>query len=169
MCSFVKIRENSFCPLGAQNPLPVKRNFTDTNFIDSYVKLQQLGSLWRTRIVFYEPFFLIKRYICGSWNILWRKWYSSNSLLAIFIVKNYGDRIMHLLTTRYNLKFRKLTLYGITRPQSIRKSRQISGQTILSSPQYLEFNPNSAKNRDIRMVKNGVTRKVTPVLPIDTL
>ena len=76
---------------------------------------------------------------------------------------------MHLLTTRYNVKFRKLTLYGITRPQSIRKSRQISGQTILSSPQYLEFNPNSAKNRDIRMVKNGVTRKVTPVLPIDTL
>ena len=70
---------------------------------------------------------------------------------------------------RYNLKFRKLTFYCLTRPQSIRKSRQISGQTILSSPQYLEFNPNSAKNRDIRMVKNGVTRKVTPVLPIDTL
>ena len=70
---------------------------------------------------------------------------------------------------RYNLKFRKLTFYCLTRPQSIRKSRQISGQTILSSPQYLEFNPNFAKNRDIRMVKNGVTRKVTPVLPIDTL
>ena len=70
---------------------------------------------------------------------------------------------------RYNLKFRKLTFYCLSRPQSIRKSRQISGQTILSSPQYLEFNPNSAKNRDIRMVKNGVTRKVTPVLPIDTL
>ena len=34
---------------------------------------------------------------------------------------------------RYNLKFRKLTLYGLTRPQSIRKSKQISGQTILSS------------------------------------
>ena len=76
---------------------------------------------------------------------------------------------MHLLTTRYNVKFRKLTLYGITRPQSIRKSRQISGQTILSSLQYFEFNPNFAKNRDIRMVKNSVTRKVTPVLPIDTL
>ena len=33
----------------------------------------------------------------------------------------------------YNLEFRKLTLYGITRSQSIRKSKQISGQTILSS------------------------------------
>ena len=76
---------------------------------------------------------------------------------------------MQIFTMRYNLKFRKLTFYCLTRPQSIRKSRQISGQTILSSPQYLEFNPNSAKNRDIRMVKNGVTRKVTPVLPIDTL
>ena len=29
---------------------------------------------------------------------------------------------------RYNLKFRKLTLYGLTRPQSIRKLKQISGQ-----------------------------------------
>ena len=27
--------------------------------------------------------------------------------------------------------------------------KQISGQTILSSPQDLEFNPNFAKNRDI--------------------
>ena len=70
---------------------------------------------------------------------------------------------------RYNLEFRKLTFYGLTRPQSIRKSKQICGQTILSRPQDLEFNPNFAKNRDIRMVKNGVTRKVTPVLPIDTL
>ena len=26
--NFVKIRENSFCPFGAQNPLLVKRNFT---------------------------------------------------------------------------------------------------------------------------------------------
>ena len=49
---------------------------------------------------------------------------------------------------RYNLKFRKLTLYGLTRPQSIRKSKQIYGQTILSRPQDLEFNPNFAKNRD---------------------
>ena len=30
---FVKIRENSFCPLGAQNPLPVKRNFTQISLI----------------------------------------------------------------------------------------------------------------------------------------
>ena len=46
---------------------------------------------------------------------------------------------------RYNLKFRKLILYGLTRPQSIRKSKQIYGQTILSSPQDLEFNPNFAE------------------------
>ena len=41
---------------------------------------------------------------------------------------------------RYNLKFCKLTLYGLTRPQSIRKSKQMSGQTVLSSQQDLEFN-----------------------------
>ena len=41
--------------------------------------------------------------------------------MAIFTVQNYGDRIMQFLTTCYNLEFRKLTLYGITRPQSIRK------------------------------------------------
>ena len=39
---------------------------------------------------------------------------------------------------RYNLEFRKLTLYSIIRPQSIKKSKQISGQTIFSSPQNLE-------------------------------
>ena len=54
---------------------------------------------------------------------------------------------------RYNLKFRKLTFYCLTRPQSIRKSKQISGQTILSSPQDLEFNPNFAKNCDIPVVE----------------
>ena len=71
---------------------------------------------------------------------------------------------------RYNLEFRKLTFYGLTRPQSIRKSKQISGQTILSNPQDLEFNPNFAKNRDIPGVKNSVTRPVTLViLPTDTL
>ena len=70
----------------------------------------------------------------------------------------------------YNLKFRKLTLYGLTRPQSIRKSKQIPGQTILSSPQDLEFNPNFAKNRDIPVAKNSVTQPVTPaVLTTDTL
>ena len=52
---------------------------------------------------------------------------------------------MQIFTMRYNLKFRKLTLYRLTRPQSIRKSKQISGQTILSSPQDVEFNPNFAK------------------------
>ena len=70
----------------------------------------------------------------------------------------------------FNLKFRKLTFYGLTRPQSIRKSKQISGQTILSSPQDLEFNPNFAKNRDIPVVTNSVTRPDTPaVLTTDTL
>ena len=69
----------------------------------------------------------------------------------------------------YNLKFSKLTLYGLPRPQSIRKSKQISGQTILSSSQDLEFEPNFAKNRDIPVVENSAVRPVTPVLPIDTL
>ena len=71
---------------------------------------------------------------------------------------------------RYNLEFRKLTFYGFTRPQYIRKSKQNSGQTILSSPQDAEFNPNFAKNRDIPVVKNSVTRPVTPaVLTTDSL
>ena len=64
---------------------------------------------------------------------------------------------------RYNLEFRKLTFYGLTRPQSIRKSKQISGQTILSSPKDLEFNTN-LKKRDIPVVKNSVTRPVIPAL-----
>ena len=54
---------------------------------------------------------------------------------------------------RYNLEFRKLTFYGLTRPQSIRKSKQISGQTILSSPQDHELYPNIAKSRDIPVVQ----------------
>ena len=70
---------------------------------------------------------------------------------------------------RYNLKLRKLTFWGLTRPQSNRKSKQNSGQTILSSPQDREFNANFAKHRDIQVVKNSVTLPVTPVLPIDTL
>ena len=53
---------------------------------------------------------------------------------------------------RYNLKFRKLTLDGLTRPQSIRKSKQFSGQTILSSPQEDELYLNIAKSRDIPVV-----------------
>ena len=76
---------------------------------------------------------------------------------------------MQILNTRYNLEIRKLIFYGITRPQSIRKSKQISGQTIVSSPQDIEFNPNFAKNCDILMVTNSVTRPVTPVLTIDLL
>ena len=74
---------------------------------------------------------------------------------------------------RYNLEFRKLTLYSIIRPQSIKKSKQISGQTIFSSPQnleLLEFNPNFAKNWDITVINNSVTRPLTPgVLTTDTL
>ena len=70
----------------------------------------------------------------------------------------------------YNLEFSKLTFYGLTTPQSIRKSKQISGQTILSSPQDLEFNANFEKNRAIPVIKNSVTRPVTPaVLTTDTL
>ena len=66
---------------------------------------------------------------------------------------------------RYNLEFRKLTFYGLTRPKYIRKSKQIFGQTILSSLQDAQFNPNFAKNRDI-----PVTRPVTPaVLTTDSL
>ena len=64
---------------------------------------------------------------------------------------------MQIFTMRYNLEFRKLTFYGLTRPQSIRKSKQISGQTILSSPQDLDFNPNFAKKRDMPVVKKSVT------------
>ena len=76
---------------------------------------------------------------------------------------------MQILTSRYNLEFRKLTFYGITRPQSIRKSKQISGQTTLNTLQDIEFNGNFARNRDTRMVKNSVTRAVEPVSTIDTL
>ena len=77
---------------------------------------------------------------------------------------------MQIFTMHYNLEFRKLTFYGLTRPQSIRKSKQISGQTILSSPQDLEFNANFAKNRAIPVIKNSVTRPVTPaVLTTNTL
>ena len=47
------------------------------------------------------------------------------------------------------------------RPQCIRKSKQISGQTILGSPQDAQFNPNFAKNRNIPVFKNSVTRPVT--------
>ena len=71
----------------------------------------------------------------------------------ISTVQNCRDKIMQIFTMRYNLKFRKLTLYGLTRPQSIRKSKQISGQTILSSPQDLEFNPNFAKIATFQWLK----------------
>ena len=69
---------------------------------------------------------------------------------------------MQFFLKRYNLEFRKLTLYGITRPQSMKKSQQISRQTILSSPQDLGLNPNFAKNRDITVIKkvtHGLSRQ----------
>ena len=50
-----------------------------------------------------------------------------------------------MLTLRYNLEFRKITFFGLIRYQSIRKSKQISGQKILSGPRGLKFNPNFAK------------------------
>ena len=82
--------------------------------------------------------------------------------MTISTVQNYGDKIMQSFTTPYNLEFRKLTFYCLTRPQSIRKSKQISGQMILSSPQDLEFNPNFAKNRDIPVAKNSVMHQSIP-------
>ena len=60
---------------------------------------------------------------------------------------------MPIFTMRYNLEFRKLTFNGLTRPQSIRKSKQISGQTILSSSLDLEFNPNFAKIATFQWLK----------------
>ena len=69
---------------------------------------------------------------------------------------------MQIFTMRYNLKFRRLTFYGFTRPQSIRKSKQIAGRTILSSPEDLEFNPNFAKIGDIPLVENSATRPIAP-------
>ena len=60
---------------------------------------------------------------------------------------------MQIFTIRHNLKFRKLILYGLTGPQSIRKSKQIYGQTILSSPQDLEFNPNLRKIATFQWLK----------------
>ena len=68
-------------------------------------------------------------------------------------VQNYWDKIMQIFTMRYNIKFRKLTLYGLARPQSITKRNKSLGKTILSSPQDLEFNPSFAKNSDIPVVK----------------
>ena len=61
---------------------------------------------------------------------------------------------------RYNLEFRKFTLYGIITPQSIRKTETNLWANDLSSLQDLEFNPNFAKNRDIPEAKNSVTRPV---------
>ena len=61
---------------------------------------------------------------------------------------------------RYNLEFRKLTFYGLNGPQSIRKLKRISGQTIFSDPQDLEFNPNFAEKRDIPVVKNRSYKSV---------
>ena len=37
---------------------------------------------------------------------------------------------MQILNTRYNLEIRKLTFYGITRPQSVRKSNKYLGKRL---------------------------------------
>ena len=42
-------------------------------------------------------------------------------MTLISTAQNYRDKIMQIITMRYNLKFRRLTLYDLTRPQSIRK------------------------------------------------
>ena len=60
---------------------------------------------------------------------------------------------MQIFTMRYELEFRKLAFFGLTRPQSIRKSKQIFGRTILSSPQDLEFNPNLRKIATFQWLK----------------
>ena len=89
--------------------------------------------------------------------------------MTISIVQNYRDKIRQIFTMRYNLKFRKLTFYCLTRPQSIRKSKQISGQTILSSPKDVEFNPNSVKKTAtfawLKIALHGPSRQ----LPINML
>ena len=55
---------------------------------------------------------------------------------------------------RNTLEFRTLTFYGLTRPQYIRKLKQIPGQTILSSPQDAEFfTPNFAKIATLQWLK----------------
>ena len=42
-----------------------------------------------------------------------------------YTVQNYRDKIMQIFTMRYNLEFRKLTFYGLTRPQSNQKIETI--------------------------------------------
>ena len=48
---------------------------------------------------------------------------------------------------RYNLKFRKLILYGLTGPHSIKKSKQIYGQKILKKRLSLIVRVNVVLNR----------------------
>ena len=60
---------------------------------------------------------------------------------------------MQIFTMRYNLS------------KSIRKSKQISGQTILSSLQDLEFNPNFGKIATFQWLKIKSFSK--PIILID--
>ena len=85
--------------------------------------------------------------------------------MTISTVQNYRVKVMQFFSMRCNLEFRKLTFYGLTRPQSIRKSKQISGQVILSSPQDLEFNPKLRKIETFQWLKIALHgRPVTPAV-----
>ena len=147
--------------LGVQQPIVIKKsaNKFDAELLQTFYNLE-LQFSWE-----------VTKHIIGD-ELVYRQISPGNfrttSLHFLSTVQNYTDKIMQIFTMRYNLEFRKSNL--ITRPQSIKKSKQISGQTILSSPQDLEFNSNFAKNRDITVINNSVTRPVTPaVLTTDTL
>ena len=78
---------------------------------------------------FYDPFFLIKRYIRERGNT----YVAKKALLKIGPIGNFyrrklWDKIMQILTPRYYLEFSKLTLYGITRPQSIENRNKSLGK-----------------------------------------
>ena len=135
--------------LGVQQPIVIKKklsaNTFDAKLCQTFYNLE-LQFPWE-----------VTKHIIGD-ELVYRQISPGNfrttSLHFLSTVQNYTDKIMQIFTMRYNLEFRKLTL--ITRPQSIKKSKQISGQTILSSPQDLELNPNFAKNRLIIVIKNAL-------------
>ena len=144
--------------LGVQQPIVLKKksaNKFDAELCQTFYNLE-LQFPWE-----------VTKHIIGD-ELVYRKISPGNFRTTNFMstVQNYRDEIMQIFTMRYNLEFRKLTLYGITRSQSIKKSKQISGKTILSSPQDIELNLNFTKNRDITVVTRSVT---LAVLTTDTL
>ena len=77
---------------------------------------------------------------------------------------------MQIFAIRHNLKFSQFDSLRLDQAPIYQKIKTNLCQTIVSSPQDLEFNPNFAINRDVPVVKNSVTRPVTPaVLTTDTL